>query len=206
MRFADLDAVTIDAFGTLVELVDPVPALRDALLERGIDRTDAAVREALHTEQTYYRAHLSEARDTGSLTRLRVRCTDVFLEAAEADVAADEFEPAFIASLRFRTLRGAEQALRVLRDRGLVLAVVANWDISLRELIGELGLREFFALVEPLAEKPRPDGLLRTLRTLGVDPSRALHVGDEDDDARAAAGAGTSYRPAPLADAFAGIG
>jgi len=26
MRFADLDAVTVDGYGTLVRLVDPVPA------------------------------------------------------------------------------------------------------------------------------------------------------------------------------------
>ena len=205
MRFADLDAVTIDAFGTLVELVDPVPALREALLRRGIERGGDVIHEALRAEQTYYRAHLSEARDTGSLKHLRVRCTGVFLDAARADVPADEFEPAFIASLRFRALEGVEPALRKLRDHGLVLAVVANWDISLSEHLDELGLREFFSLVEPLADKPSPHGLLRTLRALGVDPGRALHVGDGEDDERAAAGAGTSYRPAPLAEAVAGI-
>jgi FMN phosphatase YigB (HAD superfamily) len=205
MRFADLDAVTIDAFGTLVELIDPVPALREALLERGIERGDEIVREALRAEQTAYRARRSEARDAESLKHLRVRCTSVFLRRAEADVPAEEFEPAFIASLRFRTLAGVQAALRTLRDRGLVLAVVANWDISLPEQLDALGLGEFFALVEPLADKPSPDVLLRTLHALGVDPGRALHVGDEEEDERAAAGAGTSYRPAPLAEAVAGI-
>jgi len=33
----DVDAVTIDAYGTLVQLRDPVPALRDALAARGVE-------------------------------------------------------------------------------------------------------------------------------------------------------------------------
>jgi len=205
MRFAELDAVTIDAFGTLVELIDPVPALRNALRERGIDRREDVLHDALREEQTYYRGHLSEARDPTSLAELRVRCAAVFLDAAAADLPAEEFEPAFIASLRFRVLAGVEPALRTLRDHGLALAVVANWDISLPGALEELGLRRFFALVEPLAEKPSPAGLLRTLHRLAVEPGRTLHVGDEEGDERAAAGAGTHYGPAPLADAVAGI-
>ena len=35
MRFADLDAVTVDGFGTLLRLVSPIEALRDALREVG---------------------------------------------------------------------------------------------------------------------------------------------------------------------------
>ena len=49
MRFADLDAVTIDAFGTLAGLTDPVPALGDALRERGIARPPEAIAAAFAT-------------------------------------------------------------------------------------------------------------------------------------------------------------
>lgn len=36
MRFVDLDAVTVDAFGTLAGLADPVPRLRKGLRSFGV--------------------------------------------------------------------------------------------------------------------------------------------------------------------------
>jgi hypothetical protein len=50
MRFADLDAVTIDAFGTLVELVDPTAELQELLRARGIERDREQVADAFRTE------------------------------------------------------------------------------------------------------------------------------------------------------------
>jgi phosphoglycolate phosphatase-like HAD superfamily hydrolase len=202
MRFADLDAVTIDAFGTLVELIDPVPALAAALAESGVVRAPDEIREAVQTESRYYRAHLAEGRDPESLERLRVRCTGVFLDALGADLAAETFMPEFISSLRFRPLEGVEPALYALCGRGLTLAVVANWDISLIQHLEGLALRHFFSVVEPLADKPSGAGLLRTLETLRVAPNRTLHIGDELGDESAAASAGAHYLPAPLTTAL----
>jgi hypothetical protein len=61
MRFADLDAVTIDAFGTLVDLIDPAPALQTALVERGFDRTADEVGEAVCAVAAGARAHFLPA-------------------------------------------------------------------------------------------------------------------------------------------------
>jgi hypothetical protein len=47
MQFADLDAVTVGAFGTLVELVDPVPGLRESLRALGVERNEEAVAAAI---------------------------------------------------------------------------------------------------------------------------------------------------------------
>ena len=198
MRFADLDAVTIDAFGTLVELIDPVPALQTALAKRGLDPAAEAVREAVRAESAYYRGHLAQARDDGSLHDLRVRCTRVFLDALGVELSSEEFMPVFVESLQFRLLDHVEQALALLRSRGLELAVVANWDLSLAGELDRLGLSRFFSVVEPSAEKPDPQALLGTLRRLGVPPQRALHIGDEQSDEQAAVGAGAHFLPAPL--------
>jgi hypothetical protein len=46
MQFADLDAVTVGAFGTLVEL-DPVPRLREGLRALGVERDEEAVAAAI---------------------------------------------------------------------------------------------------------------------------------------------------------------
>ena len=52
---ADLDAVTIDAFGTLVTLRDPVDELRQALRKQGVERTHTEVAAAFEAEGRYYR-------------------------------------------------------------------------------------------------------------------------------------------------------
>ena len=48
MRFADLDAATVGAYGTLVELADPVPALRQGLRALGVGPDDEAVAPGMH--------------------------------------------------------------------------------------------------------------------------------------------------------------
>ena len=201
MRFADLDAVTIDAFGTLAELEDPFPALQTALRGWGIERSLDEVAAAFEAEGVYYRAHIHEGRDAASLRALQAHCAGVFLEAAGAELDAEDFAPEYVASLRFRVIEGAEPALRSLRARGLELAVVGNWDFSLHQRLEELRLSDFFSLVLPAARKPDPGRLVEALEQLSVTPERALHVGDERADEEAARAAGMHFRSAPLAAA-----
>ena len=206
MRFAELDAVTIDAFGTLVELIDPVAALRSALRERGIERSAERVGAAFRAEAAYYGPRSSEGRDEETLARLREDCARVFLETAEADLPAVEFAPAYVSALEFRVLDGVQEGLESLRARGVETAVVANWDISLRERLAELGLAGFFPVVVPAAGKPSPKGLLRALERMHATPERAAHVGDDQADEGAARAAGMHFLRAPLADALHRLG
>jgi putative hydrolase of the HAD superfamily len=198
MRFAELDAVTVDAFGTLVELVDPVPALQQALREHGVERSPELVLAGFRAEVAYYGPRSSEGRDDDTLERLRRECARVFLEATGSDLAPEEFSPVYAGALEFRVLEGVPARLRALRARGLELGVVANWDVSLHERLEELGLAPFFSVIVAAAGKPSPDGLLRALDRLGVEPARALHVGDEPSDEEAARAAGMRFSPAPL--------
>jgi hypothetical protein len=78
----DVEAVTIDAFGTLVGLRDPLPLLRAALAERGVERSLGEVRRAFETEAAYYVPRSHEGRDEATLALLRRDCASVFLEAA----------------------------------------------------------------------------------------------------------------------------
>src|SRR5437868_454508 len=94
MRAVDLDAVTIDAFGTLVGLRDPVPALRRALAARGVERTAEQVRRAFEAEAAFYVERSHEGRDEATLGLLRRDCAAVFLDAAEAVLDAGAFAPA----------------------------------------------------------------------------------------------------------------
>jgi HAD superfamily hydrolase (TIGR01549 family) len=200
---ADLDAVTIDAHGTLVTLVDPVPELSGALADRGVERSRDVVVHGFRTEVAHYLQHSASGRDEEGLARLQRDCARVFLEAVDADLDAGEFAPVYAGAMHFELVAGVVDALERLRSLGLELAVVANWDLTLRRLLAEVELTDYFRAVVHAAEKPAPDGLLQALTELGVDASRALHIGDDEVDQLAARAAGMSFAPAPLADAVA---
>ena len=208
MRFTDLDAVTVDGYGTLLALVDPAPALSRALAERGVERTPEQISLAFADEVAYYRPRAHLGRDAESLAELRHECTVVFLAALGVSVDPGAFAPSFVGALRFTPVPGAVETLKLLRDRGLALAVVANWDCALAGHLADLRLGRLFAAVVTSAEvgvpKPDPAPFRLALDRLGVKPSRALHVGDEPADKAGALAVGMRFVPAPLAHAFEG--
>jgi HAD superfamily hydrolase (TIGR01509 family) len=205
MKAGDLDAVTLDAHGTLVTLADPVPALTSVLSERGIERTAETVLAGFRIEAAHYAPRAGEGHDEESLARLQRECAGVFLEAVDADLDPEKFAPAYVGALHFEVLPGVLGSLERLRALGLELAVVANWDFSLRRLLDEIGLDRYFTVVVHAARKPAPEGLLRALAELRVEPARALHIGDDDADQDAAAAAGMQFAPAPVTAAVAAI-
>jgi HAD superfamily hydrolase (TIGR01509 family) len=198
VKAVDLDAVTLDAYGTLAALRDPVPELVAVLADRGIERTPDVVRASFHAEAAYYGPRAGDGHDEPSLAQLRRDCASVFLEAVQADLDPGEFAPVYVEALRFEVLPGVLEALKRLRALGLALGVVANWDFSLRERLEELGLARHFAVVVHAARKPSAAGLVTALRELGVEPTRALHIGDDAADEEAAHAAGMHFASAPL--------
>lgn len=199
----ELDAVTVDAMGTLVELDEPVARLERALRDWRVERDPDSVAAAFKTEIAYYLEHKLAARDAEALADLRRECARVFLEAAGVEIDPAEFAPAFVEAMVFRPLDGSVAALERLRAAGLALACVSDWDVALREQLVKSGLDHFFALVltsaEAGAEKPDPAIFETALERLGVEPARALHVGDGEADRDGAAAAGLAFEPVPLA-------
>jgi FMN phosphatase YigB (HAD superfamily) len=202
---ADLDAVTLDAYGTLVTLADPIPALADALAERGAARSRDVVAVGFREEVAYYRAHTSEGRDENGLARLQEECAGVFLDSVGADLDAAEFGPVYAGAMHFEVLDGVAASLERLQELGLDLAVVANWDLSLRKLLVEVGLDEYFSVIVHAAAKPAPGGFLRALEELRVEPGRVVHIGDDEVDEAAARTAGVGFLPAPVSTAIAAL-
>jgi len=202
----EVEAVTIDAYGTLVTLRDPVPGLGDALSRRGVARSSADVQRAFEAEVAFYVARSHEGRDEETLARLRRDCAGVFLAALDAELDLDEFAPAFVSALAFTELPGARTACHELAAAGLRLAVVSNWDISLHAHLEALGLSTVVDVIVTSAEagspKPAPAVFELALARLGVDdPARVVHVGDAATDRDGAEAAGLQFTPAPLADA-----
>jgi putative hydrolase of the HAD superfamily len=187
---AALDAVTIDAYGTLLELRDPVSSL--ARLVPGARRDE--IEAAFRAEVGYYTEHSVEGRDEASLAELHAQCTRVFNEQLRSSVSAEDF----VNALDFAWIDGALDALEQLRARGLALAVVSNWDISLHERLAPLSI-PVVTSAEAGARKPDPTPFRLALELLGVRRERTLHVGDSDDDEEGARAAGIAFAPAPLA-------
>jgi HAD superfamily hydrolase (TIGR01509 family) len=197
VRADELDAITIDAHGTLLRVVDPLPRLRELLPAHDA----VAIAEAFQAEGRYYREHVGTGTDPGALHRLREDCVAVFNRRLGSALTVDEY----IDAIRFEVEPGATVALERLRGLGLSLAVVGNWDFSLHERLAQAGLGGYFGTVVHAARKPDPSGLVLALERLGVRPERAVHVGDEDADEQAAVAAGMRFLPAPLAEAAAAI-
>jgi putative hydrolase of the HAD superfamily len=201
---ADLDAVTIDAFGTLVTLRDPVDTLRQTLRERGVERTREEVAAAFAVEGRYYRDRSHEGADEASLALLRRDCAAVFLDALDADLDPQGFARPYVEALEFEPMPGAVDAVLALERLDLRLAVVSNWDVALHGYLEELALVDHFATVVTSAEAgaPKPDPRIfeLALERLHVPPERALHVGDSEADEEGARAAGMAFATAPLAD------
>lgn len=193
-RLAEIDAVTIDAFGTLLELRDPVESL--ARLLPGVERD--AIDRAFRAEAEYYLANASRGRDDETLAQLHADCTRVFNEQLDVSLTPTEY----VGALEYRWVEGARGAVERLRGKGLALAVVADWDISVKERLAGLGI-PIVTSAETGTRKPDPFAFLLALEQLGVPPDRALHVGDSERDEQGAAAAGMRFAPAPLAEAVA---
>jgi HAD superfamily hydrolase (TIGR01493 family) len=95
----------------------------------------------------------------------------------------------------FRLFPDTVRCLRQLRDQGIRLAVVSNWDYTLHRILETLGVRDRFELVlaslEHGVEKPDPRLFEICLAQMGVAPDRVAHVGDDAvDDVEGALNAG----------------
>jgi putative hydrolase of the HAD superfamily len=181
-------AVFLDALGTLVELEPPWISLRDRVPEKvGDERLVAALR----AEMAYYRDHAHEGRDERSLAELRQRCAALVSEQLGFEISVDEL----VEAIRFDAYPDVAPALTGLRDRGLRLIAVSNWDISLPRVLERCGIDGMLdgtvTSAEAGARKPDPAIFSVALELAGCEADQALHVGDtEEEDVAGARAAG----------------
>jgi putative hydrolase of the HAD superfamily len=191
-----VEAVLLDAYGTLLDLPDPVPLLRASLAAAGHPHPPGRVREALRGEIAFYRRHHDRGRDPASLAALREECAGVLAQGLGGDAPPPErLAPILVDSLRFALFPDALPALDALRAAGVRLAVVSNWDCSLAGVLEELGVGDRVEVVAASAvvgaSKPDPAIFAHALSALGVAPGCALHCGDlPDKDCAGARAAG----------------
>jgi putative hydrolase of the HAD superfamily len=175
--------VLLDALGTLVELQPPAPRLRARLAESGFDVSEERAAAGFAAEIEYYLAHHLDGADRASLDDLRDRCAAVMMQALDLDgLDHATARRVMLAALEFRPYPDVVPALTALQGDGHRLVIVSNWDCSLPDWLGPLGL---LALVDEVvtsadvgAAKPDPRIFRRALELAGARPENAVHVGD----------------------------
>jgi putative hydrolase of the HAD superfamily len=180
-------AILVDALGTLIELEPPWSHLAPTL---GVP-DDERLRAAVRAEMSYYKAHSHEGRDATSLADLRERCARLLSDELGRAVSVEQM----MSAIRFRPYPDAAPTLAALRERGVRLICVSNWDCSLTDVLARSGLGALLDGVVTSAEagarKPDPEIFAPALAIAGCTPQEALHVGDtreEDLDGAQAAG------------------
>ena len=172
-------AVFLDALGTLVELEPPWVSLRERV---PAEVSDERLQTAIRAEMAYYREHSQEGRDADSLADLRERCAALISDELGVEVSARDL----VESIRFGAYPDAEPALRGLRERGLRLLAVSNWDCSLSGVLERCGLGDLLDGVVTSAEvgasKPDPAIFRAALELARAEPDQVLHVGDTPEE------------------------
>jgi len=204
-------AVTLDAAGTLIAVAEPVGQTYSRVAARHGLRLSAAEAEAGFRRALAARAPLAFPHSSESERRERERAwwyavvrgalgattPDDGLDMACAELFAHYADPR-----AWRVFPEVPRVLEELRARGVLLAVVSNFDGRLVPLLAALGLSQRIDTIVHSSEagSAKPDAAIfrAALGRLGVAPADALHVGD--DPAADVAGARHAGLGAALVD------
>jgi putative hydrolase of the HAD superfamily len=178
--------VLLDGMGTLLALSAPAPRLVAELGSRGLELALEDAERAFAAEIAYYRLHHLQGRDAHSLTDLRTRCAEVLRHslppALGRALGAQELTATMLQCLRFEVYPDVPRALVALRERGLRLLVLSNWDISLHQVLRHTQIGELLDGILTSAEvgQPKPTSTIfqAALELAGVSAEQATHVGD----------------------------
>ncbi len=182
-RLMPIAAVTFDATGTLLQLEPPAPILTDLLADAGFSYSAHHVAVALDVEMRHFREHLQIGCDAAGLGALRAQCGTVLAQAlGPAAPPASLATDLLVQCMRFRLYDDVVSVLDTLRDLGIVMGVVSNWDFTLPRRLADLGVADRFSVITASASvgvrKPDPAIFRTTLDAMGISADQALHVGD----------------------------
>ena len=88
--------------------------------------------------------------------------------------------------VHFELYPEVKETLQALKDKGIKMAVISNWQRGLRHFCRELDIAKYFSAILASAElgweKPDPRIFQEACKRLKLEPCRMLHVGDSFDD------------------------
>ena len=160
-----LPFLIFDAYGTLVELDDFYGHLQRNFARCGWEFSRDDIKRAAHREMTFYIERSMLARDRESWLDLRKQCAQVLAEALQEkrrdfNLSLENCAEVLSDSIRFRVFPEAQRVLEKLKQRGVAMGVVSNWDYELPQILENVGLKQYFSFVLSSAEvgsaKPAP--------------------------------------------------
>ena len=199
--------VLFDATGTLIQLREPVGTtysrmardfgvvLPAARLNEAFGRVLGRAPPMVFPGESSDRAIELERRWWRELVRATFRAADSTLRPGDFrggfDACFDALFRHFAGGRAWAAAPAAAEALAALRDRGRATGIVSNFDHRLHGILEEVGLTPLLDVVirpsDAGAAKPDRRIFAVALEHLGIPPSAAVYVGD--DDARDLAGA-----------------
>ena len=180
-------AVFFDCGDTLVTLSSPKEELfARAARSLGLELEPAAVKRAYQIVDFHNKYSSVKVTNHDSFYR---NYNEQLCEALGISSYFGKLYPALAAEFKqhksWKLIEDAADVLRRLYQRGLPLALVANWDANLSSLAEQLGIKQFFSVIvasqEVGVEKPDPAIFLRALDqlSLSVESDQILYVGNE---------------------------
>ncbi len=182
-----LAAVLLDAFGTLfapVSAGSPAAHLCRLLAADGVQVSPEDAGNAIFAEVSLYRAKFPHVRDEAAMRELEFEASDITIaHLGLTGFPRERMRQHLLDLFRMTAFPDVEPALAALRQRGLALGVVSNYNALLRAHLTELGLADWFCVMVNSADfgraKPDPGIFLEGVTQLGVPPERVLYVGDD---------------------------
>jgi len=182
----EIKAVTFDVGGTLIE---PWPSVghvyADVAEGHGFqftpDELNQRFRAAWKARQNF--------RHTRDDWAALVRAT---FGTPECDAFFPELYERFASAKVWRVFDDVRPTLMRLKEQGMKLGIISNWDERLRPLLDSLELTQFFDAIVISVEvgfcKPAPEIFREAVRLLDLAPQQILHVGDSEAEDVAGAG------------------
>lgn len=177
-RLLQVRAVLFDVDGTLVDSVEAYRVVAEyAAAPYGIPITDDVVRHALNTNHPNFWDLVVPANRPNRAELIGEIKKEAFRRWPE------------VLRQYGRLIPGLSQALEVLQGRGLSLGIVTGSRGGSLQPLEDAGLMEFFEVIVTRQNikqrKPHPEGLLKGVADLGVEPGEAVYVGDSVVDIQA---------------------
>lgn len=179
-------AVTFDAVGTLFVPSPSVGAIyAEVAAGFGVYREPAQLEAAFfpafkHIQSTWHVPYGADESDARRFWHTVINAT--FSEPMPETLTSALFDT-FATAPRWRILPGVRDALTLIGERLITMAVVSNFDRRLPPLLNDLYLGPFSAVITSAAvgrAKPDPAPLLMACRVLDVAASEVLHLGDSE--------------------------
>ena len=185
-------AIFFDFYNTLVRFWPPLDEIQQAACrELGLGVTKTGIRKGYALADEFMSAEnagkpLAE-RSTDERDRFFAEYETLILRGADVDaslrLAAQVWQMAIQVPKDFSLFEDVVPALKLLKDRGITLGVITNLRQDMTELCQRLGLDPYMDFcmtsAEAGSEKPHAPIFLAALKRAHVDPSEAIHVGDQ---------------------------